>query len=344
MAAEIRLVATDLDGTLIGSVNEIPLYTDFNDQIRRLREQNQAIWVACTGRTYSSFREFFRPMRRMGLLPDYIIIRHALIYRRTPIGFIPHVVWNISIMLKLMREEGAANTAIDNWHETLTAGAVGVATIRRAKHRLGLRFDSEESAAVAADLLRQKVREYRHLKVFQFGSDLEVRMIPATKGLALSELATYLNIERENALAIGDGKNDISMLDGSAAAMVGCPANSDAEVLELVHRMGGHVAPHRALRGVMDILDAFTEDRVCSDLPHDWAEVGATHLSSPARMKSQRSAARQHRPTAHPWMFASIAYAGVLVFACFDILPFSAYIRKPLDLLVDMMVRLCSYL
>lgn len=341
MVAEIRLVATDLDGTLIGSVNELPFYADFRDQMARLRERNGAIWVACTGRSHRSFREFFGPMRRMGLLPDYIILRHALIYRRSFMGFVPHLVWNISILMKLWREEAHANTAIDNWHETLTAGAVGVSTIRRAKNRLGLRFDSPQSAAVAGDLLRRKVREYRHLKVFVFGSDLEVRMIPATKGMALSELATYLNIERETVLAIGDGQNDLSMLDGTAAAMVGCPANADAEVIETVHQQGGHVAPHRTLRGVIDILSAYEENRVCSDLPTTWEPVHRS--SSPARERSRNSSPRQRRPRTHPILFGAIAYAGLLVFACFDILPYvSVWIRLPLDLLIRLLVAIGS--
>ncbi len=342
MAADIRLIATDLDGTLIGSANELPLYTDFRDQIDGLREGNGAIWVACTGRSHRSFREFFRPMQRMGLMPDYVILRHALIYRRTRIGFVPHFVWNISILLKLRRESVESSSAIDEWHESLTAGAIGVATIRRAKNRLGLRFESVESAAVAADMLHKKVAGYRHLKLFVFGSDLEVRMIPATKGLALSELCAYLDIERDQVLAIGDGQNDISMLDGSAAGMVGCPANADAEVLELVHHKGGHVAPHRALRGVMDVIGAYQENRVCSHLPENWAPVRAP--SNPARLRKRGQTAVQRRPKSHPLMFAAIAYIGVLVFACFDLLPFSAWIRKPLEWLVQGLVFAFAWL
>ncbi|MCE9613155.1 MAG: HAD hydrolase family protein [Lentisphaerae bacterium] len=342
MPAEIRLIATDLDGTLIGSANELPFYTDFNDQLERLRGLHGTIWAACTGRKFSSFWEFFHPMRRMGLLPDYVIVRHAYIYRRTAVGFLPHIVWNISILLRLWREGRAAHEAIDHWHETLTAGAIGVSTIRRSSRRLGLRFDSPESASVAANLLRQEIKEYRHLHVTNYGSDVDVRTIPSTKGLALSELAHYLDIERENILTIGNGSNDISMLDGAVAGMVGCPSNSDADVIEVVHKAGGHVASHRALRGVMDVLDAYTEGTVCSDLPRDWTP--AVEPSNPARSRISKGASRRKNPRSHPLLFATIAYTALLTFACFDTLPYSSWIRKPLDLLITVVVHAFSWI
>ena len=127
----IGLLATDLDGTLIGSANELPLYADFSDRIARLREDDDAVWVACTGRTFSSFWEFFLPVRRMGIIPDYVIVRHAYIFKRTSMGFLPHVSWNIAMLVQLWKEGKASRQAIDHWHQTVTGGAMGVSTIRR---------------------------------------------------------------------------------------------------------------------------------------------------------------------------------------------------------------------
>lgn len=340
MAADIRLIATDLDGTLIGSANELPLYTDFREQIDGLRERHNAVWVACTGRKFSSFWQFFLPMRNMDLLPDYVIVRHAYIFRRTSLGFIPHLVWNISILIRIWREGLAANEAIDRWHETLTGGATGVNTIRRSKERLSLRFESEDSATVAANLLSQKIRDFRHLRVFVNGNDVDVRTIPSTKGMALSELAHYLSIEREHMLTIGNGSNDVSMLDGAVSGMTGCPANSDPEVMEAVHRAGGHIASHRALRGVMEILAAHQDGPVCSDLPTTWEP--APSYSNPARAKKRAPSGNSRHAQMHPLMFFGIAYAALLVFAYFDVLPFSAWIWKPLELLILLLVKASS--
>jgi hydroxymethylpyrimidine pyrophosphatase-like HAD family hydrolase len=339
--ADIRLVATDLDGTLIGKVDELPLFDDFSDRIDRLRQRNGAVWVACTGRTFPSFAEFFLPMRQMGISPDYVIIRHAFIYRHTAFGFIPHVIWNISILSRLWREGLAVRSAINEWHQALTGGATGVSTVRRSKRRLTLRFESEASAVVAEDILKGKTKIYRHLRVYRRGRDVDVCSVPATKGMALSELASYLGIDRAEMLAIGNGDNDISMLDGEVAAMSGCPANSERNVIAAVHHANGHVASRRSLSGVIEIIDAFAGGEVRSDLPGDWES--AVRVTEAERKARTRGLPRRRRPSAHPLLFTGVAYVGLLVFACFNVLPFSAWIRKPLDLLIDLGVWIASW-
>ena len=337
MITNIGLVATDLDGTLIGSANELPLYTDFNERISRLREDADALWVACTGRTFSSFWEFFLPMRRMGILPDYVIIRHAYIFRRTRMGFLPHLTWNVAMLVQLWKEGKAARRSIDHWHQAVTGGAMGVSTIRRQRFRLSLRFDSEESANVASDLLMGKTGAYSHLQIFNEGRAVDVRLVPSTKGLALSELASRLGIGREGILAIGNGNNDLSMLDGKVAAYTGCPANSDEAVFHAIHHAGGHIAEHRALRGVIEVLDAYAEGVVRSEVPAGLDRIRAIPARSSKR--KPQGMPRRHSQSTHPLLFASISYAGLLVFACFDILPFSHIIRKPLDLIIMFFAR-----
>jgi hydroxymethylpyrimidine pyrophosphatase-like HAD family hydrolase len=338
--ASIGLIATDLDGTLIGSANELPLYSDFSDRVSRLREHDDAVWAACTGRTFSSFWEFFLPMRRMGILPDYVIVRHAYIFTRTRLGFLPHVAWNFSMLIQLWKEGKAARQAIDHWHQAVTGGAMGVSTIRRQRYRLSLRFDSEESANVSAGMLRDKTQAYSHVQIYTVGRDVDVRLVPSTKGLALSELGRRIGIGREGILAIGNGNNDVSMLDGTVAAMTGCPANSDEPVFHAVHKAEGHIAEHRALRGVIEILDAYVEGVVRSELP-----TGLDAFRGmPAEVLKQKKTGmpRRHSQSTHPLFFGSITYAGLLVFACFDVIPFSHIIRKPLDLIVTTLARFFS--
>jgi hydroxymethylpyrimidine pyrophosphatase-like HAD family hydrolase len=78
------------------------------------------------------------------------------------------------------------------------------------------------------------------------------------KGSSLSELARLLDIPRGEVLAIGDHLNDIPMLDGSAAAMVACPANAVAEVKDVVKKAGGYVSPFAWGEGVADAIRHFS--------------------------------------------------------------------------------------
>jgi HAD superfamily hydrolase (TIGR01484 family) len=320
--AVIRMLATDLDGTLIGSVNEFPLYDDFRDKVQQLRETNGAVWVACTGRTLSSFRQLLSPMRTMEITPDYAIVRHAYIYS---VGrhrwYIPHILWNLRIRYLMWANELYVRDAIYEWHDMITSVSLGVTTIRRKKDRLCMRFDTEEAAAVAVNLLEEKVKPYRHLQVFRFKTEVDVRSVPFTKGLALSELARHLEIPPSEVLAIGNGHNDISMMSDNVAKLVGCPSNSEDKVIETVHEAGGHIASKRSLGGVLEIIDAYQKGTVCSDFPEGWKD--------PSQGDNPISRRPSHHGRRHPgslirWLLIlAIGGVALLVFASFDLIPFA---------------------
>jgi len=198
-----------------------------------------------------------------------------------------------------------------------------------------LRFDSTQSASVAADLLRERVRDYKHLRVFEYAREVDVRPVPHTKGLAVSELARRLGIGIENILAIGNGHNDISMLESDVARFTGCPANSEAEVIEVVHKSGGHIASKRSLSGVMEILDAYMTDSVRSDLPDKWKDSLQRH--NPESMESLRDDGKSGN-IAGFWLSIAVVYAVLVVFASFGLLPFSGIVMKPFIWLVSLIL------
>lgn len=336
--ANFGMIATDLDGTLIGSANELPLYTDYRDRIRRFREKRQCYWVICTGRSLTSFRQFFSPMRMMELMPDFIIIHHAYIYRLTPMGYVPHILWNLRIRYLIWGTQLSVRDAIDEWHEMVTGAALGVSTIRRKKDRLSLRFDSEESAAVATEMLTEKVKPYRNLQVFRYTREVDVRAVPFTKGLAISELARHLGIPSSDILTIGNGHNDISMLNTQVAGMTGCPSNSEEEVIAAVHKAGGHIASRRSLAGVLEILDAYRDGTVRSELPAGWKHP-AREVIPPSRHSDRRRKRRHHALRFS--LLAAIVYVVLLVFANFGLIPLvSGLIKKPYDLLLALLQKL----
>ncbi|MBN2301218.1 MAG: HAD-IIB family hydrolase [Lentisphaerae bacterium] len=328
--ADIRLIATDLDGTLIGSVNEFPLYAEFNARINEMRKENGLLWVACTGRNFRSYREFFSPMRVMGVMPDFIIISHAYTYSRTAFGYMPHFLWNVHIRYQMWINELAVRDAINEWYDMITGVALGVVTIRKQHNRLWLRFDSEDSANVVMDLLRERVKPFGHLRVFKYKKEVDVRSVPFTKGLAVSALAKHLNLDREHILAIGNGHNDISMLDGRVAAMVGCPSNSEAEVMRVVHEFGGHIASKRALGGVLEVMDAYAANSVRSELPDAWEdpEKGYNPRAKPSHGHKHHS-----RWLLFLLIVGVITYMALLAFASLDLIPYvSGLIMKPFNL------------
>lgn len=337
--AVIRMLATDLDGTLIGSANEFPLYNDFRVRIHELKRSNDTIWVACTGRSLPSFREFFSPMRMLGVMPDFVIVNHAYIYSIRKFGYMPHLFWNLRIRYLIWVSHLYVREAIDEWHDMVTSVTMGVSTIRRRKDRLCLRFDSDDAATTAADLLREKVKPYKHLRVFKYAREIDVRSVPFTKGLALSELAHHLKISASEILSIGNGHNDISMMDRNVAQQVGCPANSEDEVLETVHKAGGHISQKNSLGGVLDILDAYLNGAVCSELPRDWVppSQGDNPLGrSPRNRKKSVNASRA-------WMLFAVVYVVLTVLANFRLIPYvSGIIMKPYRLALALLEKIIN--
>lgn len=343
MSAVIRLFVADLDGTLVGSVNEFPLYNDFRGKLNQLRRDNGLVWAACTGRSRRSFRSFFSPMHAMGITPDFVILKHAYIYGRTRFGYVPHAFWNLHIHYLLWANRLYIRQVIDEWYDMVTGGALGVRTFRRKQDRTAVRFDGEESARVAVGMLKDKVGAYQYLKVVQRGADVDVEAVPFTKGLAVAELAGHLGVATENVLAVGDGHNDISMLDGRVAGLTGCPANAAVEVKHTVHASGGHIAQSPSLRGVMEILAAHLRDEVCSDLP------GGVPDRPPSRsLLSERGYGSRHRSAPKPLnvvLMAAVAYAVLVVFASFNLVPFiSQDIMQPFRALESWLERLLTFI
>jgi hydroxymethylpyrimidine pyrophosphatase-like HAD family hydrolase len=342
----IRLLATDLDGTLIGSADEFHLYGDFEELLVQLRAKFGTAWAVCTGRRHRSFLRMMGPLRTLGLLPDYVIVRHAYIYKQTRWGYVPHVAWNVRIMLHVMLSRLHIREAINEWYGLLSKMCTGSTVISKTKTRLCLRFENEEDADAAERMLREKVTEFTHLCVFRFMREVDVRLVPFTKGLALGDLADGLGVDHAEVLAIGDGHNDLSMLDRSILGMSGCPANAQSEVIEAVHRAGGHISEKRALAGVMDVIMATLEGRVDSALPTGWRPSRET-AKQHSRRWADRADRRKQRHHAHPKKWRSILiatgvlYAVATAFAQFGLLP--RIIARPVDKLVEWLVSIVPF-
>ncbi len=330
---DIRLIATDLDGTLIGNADEFPMYSEFRDRLMRLQRENGTAWAVITGRTFRSFREFFAPLKVMGLAPDVIIIRHAYIYTLGKFGYKPHVFWNLRILLLLWLDRMQSRRAIAEWHAVITRVSHGVRTVKRKRNRLWLRFNTEEAAAFAAAELGRRVDSFHHFKVFHYRKEVDVRSVPFTKGMALSQMARHMGIDRENILAIGNGHNDISALDGSVAKFTGCPANSEAEVMSVVHESGGHIADHPSLRGVVEIVDATLGGNVSSTLPPSWEDPA--NMDNPSSNRNTHRSHRREKRIGNVFLVAAIAGTVLIVFASFNLLPGSGLLMKPVRMVLS---------
>ncbi len=123
-----------------------------------------------------------------------------------------------------------------------------------APHRSGVQAtgidiisSAEEAAAVHAEI---EARYGDHLCLLDFPSVTAVHSLEASKGNALAMLAAELGIEQHQVLAIGDSVNDVSMLEwaGRSAAPAHCDHYARAAAKEIL--------PGPGVAGVAALLQA----------------------------------------------------------------------------------------
>lgn len=335
------LLVTDLDGTLVGASTEFYLYTNFRDLLLEQRKRHNTVWTICTGRPLSSFKRSMVPMASMGIIAEYAIINHAQIYELTRFGYMPHLIWNNSIQWQVHREGLLMSKAITEWYNLIMSTVRRVRVTNKDQRNLRMRFAYEEDVNAAMTLLEPLVKRYRNLQLFRYRFEIDIRPIPFTKGLAVSELSHHLGIGSESILAIGDGYNDISMFDSNVAQRVGCPANAEPEVMQVIHQRGGHIASQQALAGVIEIMQAYETGTVKRELPEWWKDPALG--SNPRQWK--KADQKKKGSIITPLLILASLGTIVLALAKYRLLPVvSGLIWQPFNIIVMRLGKLAAEL
>ena len=255
---EIKLLSTDFDGTLIARTGSPVLDRPCMELIRNLQNDG-AVWAINTGRSVdlleTGLADFAVPIR-----PDFLLTSERDVFRPA--------------------ENGGAWEAFGDWNERCardhrelfsTAQSVLAEVIDFVNQKTQARviYEPEGPAGLIAQSEEEmdRVTEFieqarKHQPKFHYQRNTVYLRFCHTdyhKGAALAELARLIGISRENIFAAGDHHNDISMLDGTVAAMPACPANAIDEVKEAVRAAGGYVAQEDYGAGVYEALAHFAK-------------------------------------------------------------------------------------
>jgi len=260
-ATSIRLVVTDLDGTLLWTEDGAEDLAAFRELLEQARRAWRTKWVIATGRNVQTTHPVLCQFRGLGLQPDYLILEDGQIYRRTERdAMAPFWWWNCRINRRRKRLVKRWRSQVRAWHDELLALYPAATDFSRNGMHVWFRFEDPDNAAQAETFLRNNTRSFDEFYVFRW--DLELGLVPTagTKGEALRKLARSLNIHPSTVFAVGDGPNDVSMLDGCPAGLVACVANAAPEVKQAVTGAGGHIGKHDGPKGVVEALRAFIGD------------------------------------------------------------------------------------
>lgn len=261
---EIRLVATDIDGTLIDRTEQIP--EALTEAVRRCQEQGICFALA-TGRTRELVTEI---VKELGITGPYVIANGACIFNGDTCiysrGFDARPLLET---LKQADEEGLTVTFSDEYTERAVRQTDYVRSHQKFGHRFQTfisldRTDWEHERFQKIMIMDEnrtgKIRKYQErMKEFsrEYGvttySDMAVEVGPkgCNKATGLRKLTELLNISMNQVMACGDFLNDLEMIQ---EAGVGVAVANAANALK---EQSDYVAEKEYCYGVIEAMEKY---------------------------------------------------------------------------------------
>ena len=248
------IIALDLDGTLLNSKKELS-----EGNLAALKKAADAGWeiVPTTGRFYGGMPDFIRglPFVHYAITINGAYVEDLLEGNEIYTAEMPYKQ-AIDIMKYLDKLPVIYDCYMDNdafMTEALKAKVDEIVENPRIRKMF---YDLRKPVPELKEFLENRVQDVQKIQFFTKDADLrlhlleelpkvfeniavsssspqniEINQAKATKGLALITLAEYLGLDRSKTIAMGDGLNDISMLEeaGIGIAMAnGCDEALDA--------------------------------------------------------------------------------------------------------------------
>jgi HAD superfamily hydrolase (TIGR01484 family) len=331
MTSAIRMLVTDMDGTLVGTGAPDEDPATFGEALSHFAPGVK--WVIVTGRSLADVQRKMEPFSALSLYPDAVIAHSFHVYTRGNKQYIPHHLLNIRILGVLLWRLFYSYFRLLRWVGHVRH-ARRTRVLKQSRHFLHVKFTKDSEALAALEEAQTALAPYHFYAPVLHKNRMEFHLRPVLKGVALDLMCRHEHVDPAGVLAIGDGRSDLSLLAPQVSGGgCGCPANAAAELKQAVHEWGGHLAQASGLAGLVEILRAYQEGRVSSALPEDW----------------QRPVARLRNPhgsTSHMthWQVTPrlaltvlmVLYLIVLAFAQFRLIPFSDKLSWPLRWLANL--------
>lgn len=238
----IRLIASDLDGTIIDTPNSISKY---NLKAIDDMQKNHIPFVICTGKTYAISKGICKDLRAnygifgngsqiINLTTGEEIEKRML--SRKDLKFCFSVIKKYNLHTHIYTEDGIVSTNLqymDLRNSILFPNEIHFEIVnsvfdyikKKKVTVLKLIISSTDSLIE----IKEKLEKNKNLTVSHFSKKgiykdtiinkeyeyLDISPLNVTKGKALESLSKYLHLDKEDILSIGDNLNDIDMFKSS---------------------------------------------------------------------------------------------------------------------------------
>jgi len=250
--ADIKLICLDLDGTAAEHDGQHAWLADAVVDALNALGQRGVRWCANSGRSFDNQLGLIQACRRLVNMPIAILSGERFIHWLAP-QMRPHEPFNGRMRTRLEQMYPRVRATLEPHRERLRR-SYAIRSEQDIDLIIGWNLESASQATQIAAGLRELLAPVPEAQILQNVTWVIITHRAAGKGVVLAETGRALRVGRENILAIGDHLNDLDMLDGRAAAHVGCPADADDEVKAVVRAAGGVVAGEAGVVGTAEIL------------------------------------------------------------------------------------------
>ncbi len=235
MTKEIKLVAIDLDGTLLNSRHEL---SDRNRSALESAQQRGIAVVFATGKTRHAAASLIKTLgiNSPGIYMQGLItynadgsVRTRIVMERESVSRVITLGEDFGFSALAYSDNRAFALRIDEFTTQLTEfGEPQAETITDWRELLDsfainkvVLYGEENGVAPLRRALEARLASAVHVTRANIDGMIEVLPANTSKGQAVKTLLDELGIDPSNALALGDGENDIEMLQavGIGAAM-----------------------------------------------------------------------------------------------------------------------------
>jgi len=258
----IRLVALDLDGTLLGGTEG--RYGIRDEAIAALyAAQRRGVEIGiATGRELEFILDMFE---RHGVdpaaagFPSVIVAEERLIYTLEGGEYRPDSAWNDALV---KAETGyypvvseLVARLIDSDLRGIDPTVRRVAEIEQKRGFVEMVFQSREAAIRCGQVLAQALKAVApNIVPVRNGKGIALRHVRAAKGTVLRHFADAAGIPPEHILAVGDSENDRTMLDGRYGFQAATVSNADENIRKLLEERGCYIAQGAYGAGVAEVI------------------------------------------------------------------------------------------
>lgn len=247
----------DYDGTLIGEITSNKELDELIRPLMALKKNGYAVAI----NTSRDFSAIWQDLTHQGLtfLPDYVIAQEGFVWASENRHCSQIENWNRERRLRLDLLFDESVDFFSRVKERILEKRCSLRWWERRGDPAGVRcsdISEMESFCHWLDLVLASLG-HTDLSYQRNGHYMRFTHVSYTKGTALRWLMGLKGFAASNSFAIGDGDNDLSMLDATICSNLACPRNSSQNVVDRVTTNGGHVSTYGSTAGCIDSVEWF---------------------------------------------------------------------------------------